>query len=236
MNRISRHISVNTLTNFLFKVAVAIIVLDLLALTFTMLTGHDSVLGLLGILDLDRERGVGMLFQVLLLLLSSILLWKTGDAARQGVAPEGPWRFLSGAFFFLMLDEFNSIHERLMPVMWSIVGDEGIFRFAWIVPYGIAVVVLAIWLLPKILRLPVEPRNYLILAAALYVSGALGMEAVTGWRLDAIGGESARPEFFYEFGTTIEESLEMFGIIFLLRALFGMLRDAYPQIDLTMGP
>ena len=57
------------------------------------------------------------------------------------------------------------------------------------------------------------------------------MEALGGWRLDAIGGEAARPELVYESMTTIEESLEIAGLILLARALLGMLRHAYPALS-----
>lgn len=227
-------ISVNRLIQTLSILAVAIVVLDLAAMVFALVSGHDSVFGLLGLLDLDKERGIGMLFQVLLLIGNAALFLIVSKAAAVGKTESGPWLFLSFVFLFLTLDEFAFIHERLMPVMRALVGDNGVLYFAWIVPYGLAVAVLAVWIAPKIFRLSPEPRFFFVMAAICYVGGALGMEALGGWRMDVIGGASARPELVYELLTTIEESLEMAGLLLLSRALLGMVRDAYPTTTLLI--
>ncbi len=215
--------------------AAFVIALDLLALAFALISGHDSVFGLLGLLDLDKERGVGMLFQVLLLLTNAALFYAVAVAHRKSLAPAGPWRFLACVFVFLSLDEFAFVHERLMTVMSTLVSAEGFLTFSWIIPYGIAVAVLAIFIGPRILKLPMLPRKLLLLAATVYLSGALGMEALGGYRMDMIGGEAARPELIYELLTTVEESLEIAGLILSIRALLELLKNAWPRtlVELT---
>ena len=199
-----------------------------------MATGHDYVFGLPGVLDLDGERGIGTFYQVALLAGVSAMLWLLHRAAGQGRVFPFAWKFLSVIFAFLALDEFSVLHEKLMALMGRFIEPAGLFYFAWVIPYGVLVLVLGAWFLPKLMRVPESTRNRFIVAGACYVGGALGMEMLGGWRLDAIGGQAARPEFVYEFITSVEEGLEMAGLVLMARALLYLLFSAYPLLEVRL--
>jgi len=220
----------------LYVVAGVIVALDLAALAFTMVTGHDSVYGLLGLIDLDKERGVGVLFQVGLMLGNVALLYLLGRLARLGATAPGPWFFMAGLFSFLAMDEFGSIHERLMDPMRALLGADGPIHFAWVVPYGIGVVLLGLWFAPKVWAIAPGPRKWFILAAVTYVTGALGFEVLGGWRLTAIGGEEFRPELVYELLTTVEETFEMIGLIMLTTGVLQLLQPALRSVSVRLDP
>ena len=214
---------------------VVVVLLDLFGLAVALLSGHDSIFGLLGVINLDGERGVGLLYQLFLLMLSVGLFVGLGRLARAGRADQGPWFFLAGVFAFLTLDEFAFLHERLMDPMRRLVGSDGVLHFAWVVPYGIGVGLLGLWIGPKILAIRSGPRFWFLLAAVAYLTGALGFEMLGGWRLTAIGGESNRPELLYELLTTVEETLEMVGLILLIRGLLELIHPAVRRIEVSLA-
>jgi hypothetical protein len=230
------HLRVTSIIRTLYYVAAALVVLDLCGLAIALITGHDSIYGLLGIIDLDKERGIGVLFQVFLMLGNVAMLALLGKLARAGKADPGPWYFMAGLFTFLTMDEFSYIHEQLMDPMRELVGSEGILHFAWVVPYGIAVVLLGLWFAPKVWAIRPGPRKWFFLAAVTYVTGALGFEMLGGWRLTVIGGEAYRPEMIYELLTTVEEGLEMVGLTMLATGVLQLLQPAIKSVALKLDP
>tara|TARA_B100000809_G_C14890514_1_gene442504 strand:- start:126 stop:494 length:369 start_codon:yes stop_codon:yes gene_type:complete len=61
-------VSVKSIADILIVVTAALIILDLASLAFTLLTGHDSILGLLPFITLDGEGNLGTMFSVVLFL------------------------------------------------------------------------------------------------------------------------------------------------------------------------
>lgn len=230
-------VSVKALAKALFLVTAGLIALDLAALAFTMVTGHDHVMGLLPIIDLDKEHNLGTLFSVVLLTANAVLFLLAAAQEERGTSRRKAWGFLGLIFFFLAFDEYAYVHERLIiPMRELFDASAGILHFAWIIPYGVLVVLVGLLVGPVILRLPSHPRKWFVYSAIAYLSGALGCEAIGGWRLVSIGGESARPEFVYEFITTVEESLEMIGLVLLVYALVELIRLGAPNRVIRMAP
>ena len=64
-------------------------------------------------------------------------------------------------------------------------------------------------------KLPAETRRNLLVAGAVYVAGALGMEMAGGYYFSV----DEVPDFTYAMMAIVEESLEMFGVILFLRGL-----------------
>jgi hypothetical protein len=53
------------------------------------------------------------------------------------------WFWLGIIFLFLAFDEAASVHEILVGILKNIFTFSGYFYYAWIVPYGMGLVVLA---------------------------------------------------------------------------------------------
>lgn len=164
----------------------------------------------------DFERNLPTLFSVLLLLRAGWLSWAAAALPRLAATRDRlTWQGLALIFGFLAADEALSIHEALIPPMrrWlagSALGDSTFLTFAWILPYGLLVLLLAAGLLGWLLRLPARSRRWLLLSAALYLTGALVLEAVGGWW---IGGDLARRDLGYDLWVSAEEFLEMAGLL-----------------------
>ena len=92
-----------------------------------------------------------------------------------------------------------------------------------LISFGVAAVLLmatALFLLPELRALQPAIQRRMVLAAALFVTGFLGIEAVSEWCWTAYGGSSLP----YAIATVIEESFETAGLIVFVTGLVGLPR------------
>jgi hypothetical protein len=153
------------------------------------------------------------------------LLWVTSRTVEQGDArARRPWAALSAIFLFLAIDEFASLHEMLTtPTKHLLSGTSGFFHFAWIIPYGIACLIIGVAFLRFFINLPPSIRMGFFLSGTVYLSGAVGFEMLGSAFVDARGGDNAIYALIY----STEELLEMLGAsVFIFTLLKGLSR--YP--------
>jgi hypothetical protein len=105
------------------------------------------------------------------------------------------------------------------------------FHFAWVLPMMVVVALLAIYFVPFLRRLPARTRNRLMVAATVYVGGAIGGELVEGWYV----ATQHYDDFVFSIMSTIEESLELAGVILLIRALLDYVESTIGEICLVVG-
>ncbi len=94
-------------------------------------------------------------------------------------------------------------------------GDFGILFFAWVLPAGIAVLVVLLLFIPFLRKLASDTRNRFLFAGAVFLSGAIGCELAGGKVAQWQGGANLS----YVLLTPLEEGLEMVGAILFIRAL-----------------
>lgn len=185
---------------------------------FTHWTGHDYVFGLIKLFHLDEERNVPAVFSTLLLLSAAALLaYIRRHEKLQGSRDVAKWTVLAIGFLYIAIDEFGHLHEQLIRPGRELLGDRsyGLFYYAWVIPATAIVLVLAAYFLGFLLRLPAKTRLGFIIGGALFVGGALGFEMLEG-RHDELYGER---NLTYRAYVTIEETLEMAGVIVFIHAL-----------------
>lgn len=194
--------------------------------------GYDYLWGAVPFFDLDHERSAGNFFSACLLLLNSVLFWiawklksGTGEVSR-------PWALLSALFCFLAIDELSFIHERLTEPVRSVLDTSGLFYFAWIIPYGVGVAILSVWMLPVLRKIDPVIRKWFLLAAALYLGGAIGMEMLGGRHSEAVGETGV----VWGLLTAAEESLEMAGLITLVYALLSLVGSTSDAFVVAITP
>lgn len=98
---------------------------------------------------------------------------------------------------------------------------SGVFYYAWIVPYGIAVLLLGVAYVPFILKLPAKIRKLFLISGSLFITGAVGLE-ILGGQQDEIYGTY---NLVYALLYTVEELLEMLGIALFIYALLLYISD-----------
>lgn len=195
--------------------------------------GYDVALGFVRLFYLDAEANIPTLFSTILLLLASLLLaliaiFKTTcqDTYRRH------WVFLSLILLYMAIDEASEIHEMLNKLGWWITGQKrtgGIFHYGWVM-FGMAMAIaVALSYLKFFLHLPSHTKIQFVTAAATFLSGALGVEILEGLYASSHGGENT---FQYSMFVTIEEGLEMAGVIILINALLAYIRTC--QIDVRL--
>lgn len=202
----------------LFLAMAVLLVLSFVLQTVKYETGHDYVLGLVRLFDVDEEANIPSLFSTLLLLSAGLLLGLIArEEKKTGSGDAFRWKLLSFVFLFLAVDESASLHELLIRPGREMLGKEsiGIFYYAWVIPYFALVVGLALYFFGFFLRLPNAIKVRFVLAAMLFIGGSIGFELAEGVE-DVTYGQN---NITYSILTTIEEGMEMAGVIVFIHAL-----------------
>ena len=168
--------------------------------------------------DVNSERNVPTAWSTLLLLSSAVTAALLAVRSRSGSG----WVLVAVTCAVLALDEAVELHERLGGLGASVADDR--LHFAWVVPGGALACLVGLALLRALRRQPLVVRRRLLVAGAVYLTGALVLETVSGQalRLHGAGGKA------YTLVTSVEEGLEMAGASLLLAALVLQLRQAKP--------
>ncbi len=168
----------------------------------------------------EEERNLPTLLNFTLLVanmvaMSAVALFAFGGGDRW----RWHWLLLALMFLFLAYDEAAQVHEGLNRVMEGVVDASGFLAFAWVVP-GMAAVLLAGLAFSRfLLALPRRNAVLFVLAGALFVGGALGVEMIGANLWWSHGWDNVA----YSLLATVEEALEMTGLIVLLHATLAVL-------------
>ena len=185
---------------------------------------HGLVRLLISLFFLDGEGNVPAIFSTCLFLINAVIFLIVWKAACHAGDSQKIWLFLSSLFVFLAIDESISIHERLIDPLRQALHATGIFYYAWIIPYGIGIVLLSIFMIPVFWRMQKRIRFWFGLSAATYLFATIGLEMISGKYLVMMNEQK---DIVCIFMITLEESLEMVGLIILVYAQLLLLRHNY---------
>ncbi len=172
--------------------------------------------------DVGREINVPTWFSAGLW---SVIGLITGYYARSASRFRVSWGFFSFIAFFLSLDETLELHERL-----DVIGAEMAtylpvdLGFTWVLPGVLIAMALCAFLVRLMLSLPGAVKLGLLASGAVFVSGAVGVETLSGL---VLAEQGFAPSFFVL--TLIEETLEMAGLALAVASLLHVLE--YRRID-----
>jgi hypothetical protein len=177
---------------------------------------HNRVLGLAKLFDFNNEMTVPSLFSTVLLQIVALLL---GVLAVESWRSSHGWQFhwfgLSLVFLFLSVDEMLALHERLMFPVRSIFNATGIFYAAWFIPYLIALSIIAAFYIRFFLKLHASTRWRFVLAAVLFFTGAVFLEALSGVEWEQTRTRTLLQDMYIFF----EDVFEVAGSIVFIWAL-----------------
>jgi hypothetical protein len=209
-------------TQFLLRVVACLAVLSFLSqMSLYYLPEYPLREYIARIFNVDAERNLPTLYSFLALLFSSLLLGtiayaKNLDSDRY----KNHWKILSFIFLYLSLDEAGQLHEKFINPMRSLLNASGVFYFTWIVPFAFLVALFLLSYSKFVFHLPVATRKLFVAACALYVGGSIGMEMIGAYLFTTIGMENV----YYLIVATLEESLEMVGIVVFLHGLISYIK------------
>jgi len=180
---------------------------------------------------LEMEGNLPTLFSAALLLSFSLLLALVVRAKPEGEQGRLAWTGLAWLFAFLSLDEAAGLHERLVPLGKILLSGEGPFEREWIFVYGVLLIPIGLLLVPLLRRLPAVTRRTWIVAAAVFLAGAVGLEALTGW----YGIREAGSTPVRAFLNIAKEALEMAGVLIFLYGLLDYIEREVGSLGVLPG-
>ncbi len=181
--------------------------------------------------NLDHETNIPSLYSAASLLFCSILLASISKAKKlAGNNNYRSWAGLSIVFVYLSFDEFISIHERLILPLRNAYNTRGLFYYPWVIAGGIFVLVFLLLFGRFIITLPKKTKRLFLIAGTIYIAGAIGTEMVGGYYADYYTVD----DMIYVLITTLEEVLEMLGIIVFIYALLSYISSYMNGVDLGL--
>ena len=194
----------------------ALVALAGLAIELVHLRTHAPVVeDLVELLSLSYEANLPTWYASSLLLACALTLGAiAGDVGSRGGPHRAAWVGLAAGFTLMSLDEAIELHEHLGGLAGGL-GGSGLLYFDWVVPASALVLGLGLLFLPFLRALPPRRRRRFLLAAALYLGGALVTELPLGLVTERAGDDSAG----YALIDWVEETLELVGAASFLVAL-----------------
>ncbi len=178
----------------------------------------------------DLELNVPAFFSTMLLLAASALLGTIFlFKHREGNAFRWHWAVLALGFLIMSFDEIVAVHERLIEPVRELFGDVhlGALYFAWVIPAIFLVIVLGLGFVRFLMELPRNTSVAFLMSATLFLSGAIGFELLEGQHAEIHGKDN----LVYMVMTSIEEGLEMVGVIVFIGALLTYIHQTYATVE-----
>lgn len=202
-------------------------VLHIAQLSAYLIIDDTGVFDYIRLLDFDTEGNLPTFYSALAILFCSVLLfiiYKNHTGKR--------WRFhwlgLAIIFLFLAFDEALVLHEELGDFTEQFINPSGFLCFAWVLPYGILLALFVISYFRFILHLPTRTRRLFVLAGALFVFGAIGLEVVSARE----AGLHNTSTVFYNVLYTIEEFCEMLAMALFAYSLLDYIKHRVGAIKI----
>lgn len=225
-----------TLTAVLFAIMGVLIIASLGVAVADTFAGYGSrvIDKMSKAMSVDREMNVPAFFSMLLLLSASLLLGIIASIkVRQNTKYRWHWTILAMGFLYMAFDEIGEVHEKLIEPMRAMLGgsDLGVFYFAWVVPAIVVVSFLAFVFFRFWSNLVPRTRLLFFLAGALFLGGAVGVELLNGKYAEIYG----KDQLAYQAMATVEEALEMTGVIVFIYALLDYIRTNYGKLEFHLA-
>lgn len=210
-------IKTNKFVRFLSLIILGLLLASMIGQVYQYFISSNHLERVIKLFFVDAENNIPSTYSSLTLILSSVLLAVIAVAKyREKDSYALYWKGLSLIFLYLSIDEAASIHEISGRHIRSFLGiDSGIFYFAWVIPAAVLVFIFILVYLRFLFSLPTKTRVLFIVAGIIFISGALGVESIGGW----YSSTYSKLSFIYVVIATIEEALEMFGILLFNYAL-----------------
>ncbi len=194
-----------------FALIFVLLFLNVVVIIFTYYINLNSIIinEYIRLFDFNTETNIPTFFSSILLLICGVLLLCIVIFRKNQQAQYIAWLGLALIFFFLSIDEFSSIHEKFTHPTRELLGSsqKGLLYYAWVIPYGIALISLAILYLKFLKSLPPKILKLFLLSGFVFLLGAIGFEMIGGKHVEIHGEENVLTAIYY----SIEELLEMLG-------------------------
>lgn len=200
----------------LSTIAILLIIANIVMLFIYFLVHNPNKFDFVQMVDLDQESNLPTFFSSTILLIAGFLFYLL---SKSSIKEKKYWLGLSLIFVFLAFDESAQIHETLGDYTEKFVESNGYLYYPWVISYTILVMVLGIVYMHFFWRMKSNIFWSFMGSAFMYLSGAIGFELLGAKEASLHGSDTLIYCTYY----TIEESLEMFGVIYLIWILLNLL-------------
>lgn len=212
-------------------------VMHIVQLVIFFYVGDSRVFDFVEIIDFDYEANLPSFYSSTAIIFCAVLLWIISLQKRREKAPfSSHWIGLAIIFVFLGIDEAIALHEEIGDFVedqkW--VDAEGFLYFAWVVPYGILLVLFAVSYLKFVLALPRQTMILFVCAGLIFIGGAMGIEVFSAREADLHDTDTLLYSVLY----TVEELCEMIGIVIFCYALLRYIeaQGGHVQFHINSDP
>jgi len=183
------------------------------------------------VFNIDKEQNIPTLYSWSALLFCAMLLAIIAQA-KKAVRDRhvNHWKLLAVIFAYLSIDEALSLHEKFIEPLRTSLNTGGILYYAWVIPGAIFAIAVFLRFLKFINVLPAKTKRLFLMAGAVFVGGALGMELLSGAYAELYTDEN----FVTAILTSIEEFMEMIGIVIFIYALLSYISSELKGINLQL--
>lgn len=201
--------------------------------------GHGHLLGLGWLVDVDGEQNLASWFASGQFLVAAGLLALVAAASRACRRPHARgWAALATLFLLMSIDEAAQVHEVGNQAR-DVLGTSGYLFFPWVIAGGLLAGTVAIASIGLLRSLPRATAGLFLLAGAIFVVGALGLELLqaTAWEVtDAETGRVIAPDTGRVAAlAAIEEAMEMAGLTIFILAVSRHLAAAFPDLRVRIA-
>lgn len=222
----------------LVMVASCLVLAHCLAMVSRFYFERDIVFGIVPMFDFYEENNVPTFFSSLNLLLTSGMLFAISHLEKLNRKPDVlAWRVLGLGFLLMSLDEFADIRMILSRVADGAVGASLLemvpfMSVAWTVPVVLVLALLAVYFVPFLVHLDKRYAMHFCLAGACFVLASVVLENAEGAHIKTVDGVRDIP---FTLMVTLEESTEMFSILYFQYFLIRYIRQHYPNTGIQVS-
>lgn len=170
----------------------------------------------------DSKFNFPSFFNTLLLLMATGILYYIHLAYARKYFREFKWLWLAILFMLMAIEENLSVHTLLG----SLQPDYRV----WVIPIGIALILLAAYFGRLAWKLPRRIAIGFFVSGAVYITGAIILQFIGARAEDSIGKWS----MMHAGIATLEETMEMLGIILFIRYLLEYIKLEFQSVNLTV--
>lgn len=185
-------------------------------------------------LDLGAETSFGTWYQIMALVLLSVILAGIALAKRQtGDRFTRHWFFLALLSLGFSLDEQVKLHDAGggTEIIREDLGLAGPMFYGWVIVGLLSVLAVGLSYRRFVAELPNVTRRLFVAVAGLFVGGEILMEGASGWYADISGSET---DLIYQTITSFEEFLGMAGILVAIAATLHYAQTYVGEIRLAL--